>query len=149
MNYLFFVNKPKSWTMPDEQFSDYIRRERDRLNAEREAIRAQQRELQQQLAEIDRGFQAVSAYEAAKSGKGSRQAGARPAGSPRQARRGSKREDLLNIIRQGNGLTRGEILEKMGLKGDKSGEMSVSNALTALTKSNQVRRNAERKYVAA
>ena len=28
----------------------------------------------------------------------------------------------------------------MGLKGDKSGEMSVSNALTALTKSNQVHR---------
>ena len=66
----------------------------------------------------------------------------------RQARRGSKREELLNVIRQGNGLTRGEILEKMGLKGDKSGEMSVSNALTALTKSNQVRRNEERKYVA-
>jgi hypothetical protein len=29
-----------------------------------------------------------------------------------------------------SGLTRGEILERMGLKGDKSGEMSVSNALT-------------------
>jgi hypothetical protein len=28
----------------------------------------------------------------------------------------------------------------MGLKGDKAGEMSVSNALTALTKNNQVRR---------
>ena len=135
--------------MPDEQFSDYIRRERDRLNAEREAIRTQQRELEQQLAEIDREFQAVSAYEATKSGKALRQTGARRAGSPRQTRRGSKREDLLNIIRQGNGLTRGEILEKMGLKGDKSGEMSVSNALMALTKSNQVGRNAERKYVAA
>jgi hypothetical protein len=32
------------------------------------------------------------------------------------------------------------VLEQMGLKGDKSGEMSVSNALTALTKSNQVHR---------
>ena len=36
------------------------------------------------------------------------------------------------------GLTRGEILERMGMKGDKSGEMSVSNAVTALTKANQV-----------
>jgi hypothetical protein len=36
----------------------------------------------------------------------------------------------------------------MGLKGDKSGEMSVSNALTALTKSNQARRNKENRYVA-
>jgi len=36
----------------------------------------------------------------------------------------------------------------MGLKGDKAGEMSVSNALTALTKVNQVMRR-EGKYVAA
>ena len=55
----------------------------------------------------------------------------------------------MNVIRQGYGLTRGEILEKMGLKGNKSREMSVSNALTALTKSRQVRRNEKRKYVAA
>ena len=52
------------------------------------------------------------------------------------------------VIRDGHGLTRGEILEKMGLKGNKSGEMSVSNALTALTKNNQVRRDG-RKYLAA
>ena len=99
--------------MPDEQFSDHIGRERDRLNVEREAIRTQQRELERQLAEIDREFQAVNAYESANSGKAPRQTGAQRAGSPRQGRRGSKREDLLNIIRQGNGLTRGEILEKM------------------------------------
>jgi hypothetical protein len=47
-----------------------------------------------------------------------------------------------------SGLTRGEILERMGLKGDKSGEMSVSNALTALTKANRVVRR-DGKYVAA
>jgi hypothetical protein len=38
------------------------------------------------------------------------------------------------------GLWRGELLEKMGLKGDKQGEMSVSNALTALTKAGHVNR---------
>ena len=43
-------------------------------------------------------------------------------------------------------LSRGEILERMGLKGDKSGEMSVSNALTALAKGNQVRREGGRYY---
>jgi hypothetical protein len=48
------------------------------------------------------------------------------------------------LIRDGNGLSRGEILERMGLKGDKSGEMSVSNALTALTKRNEVRREGGR-----
>ena len=55
----------------------------------------------------------------------------------------------MNIIRQGQGLTRGEILEKMGLKGNKSGEMSVSNALTALAKSNQVRRDGGKYHLPA
>ena len=70
------------------------------------------------------------------------------AGRQSRTRRGSRREALLEVIRQSDGLSRGEILERMGLKGDKSGEMSVSNALTALTKSNQVRRE-DGKYRAA
>jgi hypothetical protein len=64
----------------------------------------------------------------------------------RRGRRGSRREELLNLIRDGNGLSRGDILERMGLKGDKSGEMSVSNALTALAKRNHVRREGGKYY---
>jgi hypothetical protein len=56
---------------------------------------------------------------------------------------------LLNVIREQHGLTRGQIPEKMGLKGDKSGEMSISNALTALTKNNQLRRDENRRDVIA
>jgi hypothetical protein len=37
----------------------------------------------------------------------------------------------------------------MSLKGDKSGEMSVSNALTALAKRNQVRREGGKYYPAS
>jgi hypothetical protein len=55
---------------------------------------------------------------------------------------------LLELIRQSNGLSRGEILERMGLKGDKAGEMSVSNALTALAKGNQIRREGGKYYPA-
>src|SRR4051812_14873115 len=69
--------------------------------------------------------------------------------TPRRARRGSRREGLLNLIRDGNGLSRSDILERMGLKGDKSGEMSVSNALTALAKQNQVRREGGKYYPAS
>ncbi len=54
----------------------------------------------------------------------------------------------MEVIRANpGGLSRGEIIQQMGLKGDKSGEMSVSNALTALIKSNQVARR-DGKYVA-
>jgi hypothetical protein len=124
-----------------EHFSDFMARERERLRAEREHIFNQQEELQRKLDEINREFSAIEAYESAKTGKAAR-SGSSAAGGGRQqrVRRGSRREELLNLIREGNGLSRGEILERMGLKGDKSGEMSVSNALTALTKRNQVRR---------
>ena len=126
-------------------FSEFISRERDRLRAEREQVFTQQKELQRRLDAISREFAAIEAYATAKTGKAARQA---PAGRQPRARRGGRREALLEIIRQSDGLSRGEILERMGLKGDKSGEMSVSNALTALTKSNQVHREGG-KYRAA
>lgn len=125
-----------------EGFADYVARERERLQAEREALIQQRREIDQKLAGIDKEFGAVDAYEAAKAGKNVNVKGAGGPGRGRGARRGSRREALLAVIRANSaGLSRGEILQHMGLKGDKAGEMSVSNALTALTKSNQVHRD--------
>ena len=138
--------------MSDGNFSEYITRERDRLNAEREAVVTQQRELDQRLAEINREFQAVEAYEAAKTGKsaGRQQAARGRSTAPRQARRGSRRDGIIEMLKGvTEGLSRGELLEKMGLKGDKAGEMSVSNALTAMTKSNQVRRDGGKYHAAS
>jgi hypothetical protein len=127
-------------------FAEYIARERDRLRAEREQIFSQQEELQRKLDAVNREFAAIEAYETAKTGKNARQA---TGGRQPRGRRGSRREALLELIRQGDGLSRGEILERMGLKGDKAGEMSVSNALTTLSKSNQVRREGGKYYPAS
>jgi hypothetical protein len=129
----------------DGNFSEYISRERDRLRAEREQVFNQQEELTRKLDAVNREYAAIEAYETAKTGKAARQA---LAGRQPRARRGGRREALLDLIQQSDGLSRGEILERMGLKGDKSGEMSVLNALTALTKSNQVHRDGG-KYRAA
>jgi hypothetical protein len=120
-----------------ESFVDFIARERDRLHGEREAVFARQQELQTQLDAINQELAAIDAYEAAKSGKSAQ----RRRASVHTTRRSSKRDALIQVIREHpGGLSRGDILDRMGLKGDKSGEMSVSNALTALTKSNQVQR---------
>ena len=128
-----------------QTFHDHITRERERLNSEREAILAKRAELDAQLAEINREFKAIEAYEAAKSGKALRQSGPRAAGT----RRSSKRDGILAVLADiPHGLTRGELLQKLGLKGNKAGEMSVSNALTALTKANQVVRK-DGKYIAS
>ena len=136
--------------MADETFAAFIERDRDRLNNERETIFNQQHELELKLAAVNRELAAIDAYEAAKSGKAPSAARqVRASRAPSRGRRGSQRDALMQTIRQNpDGLTRGEILEKMGLKGDKSGEMSVSNALTALSKTNQVRRDGG-KYHAA
>jgi hypothetical protein len=128
-----------------QTFETFIDQERERLSKERETIVAQQHALAEQLATIDRELSAINAYEAAKQGKGPSPTRLRRAP---QGRRGSKRNTLFGIIKSNpGGLTRGEILEKMGLKGDKSGAMSVSNALTALSKANQVTRR-DGKYIA-
>jgi hypothetical protein len=138
-------------------FQAFIDKERERLNTEREAIFSQQHELEAKLAEINREMGAITAYEAAKSGKAAptvrgprtgKATGATPRG-----RKGSKRPEILKLLGEHpDGLGRGEILEKLGLKGDKSSEMSVSNALTAMIKANEVgRKGAGRgsKYVSA
>jgi hypothetical protein len=128
--------------MSDDRFSDYIAREHERLSRERQEISNQRRGLHNRLAAIDREFQALEAYQAAKTGTPS----GRRTQMQRRTRRGSRREELLNLVREGNGLSRGEILERMDLKGDKSSETSVSNALSALIKSNQVRREGGKYY---
>jgi hypothetical protein len=136
--------------MAEETFEMFVQRERSRLQGEREAVLAQQQELENKLAGLSRELAAIDAYEAAKSGKpiqGTRKAGG--TGARPQARRGSRRETLLKMISDNpSGLTRGQILERMGLKGNRAGEMSVSNALTALTRANQLSRR-DRKYVPA
>src|SRR4051812_33232718 len=82
--------------MSNDNFSDYIARECERISREREEISAQQRDLNNRLVEIAREFQAIEAYQAAKTGK--RSGGRRMQTQPR-ARRGSRREKLLNIFR--------------------------------------------------
>jgi len=130
-----------------EQFSEFIQQERERLDRERQDVLRQHEELENRLAEIDRELEAIEAYEAAKSGKINSRRQGRSGRGRSQAPRGRRREALLQLMRENpNGLRRGEILERMGLKGDKAGEMSVSNALTALTKGNQVSRHEGRYF---
>src|ERR1700741_4134674 len=96
-----------------EGFADYISRERDRLNAERDQLNAQRREMDQKLAALEAEFKAIAAYEQAKSGRSA----SISIGRSRTARRGSRREAIIAILRE-NPLSRGELLAKMGLKGD-------------------------------
>jgi hypothetical protein len=124
----------------------FIARQREALLNQRQELLNQQQAIQQQLDQLDEMLAKFDVFEGkSQPGKQNRSAGSRRSST----RRGSRREELLRIIREGGGLTRGEILERMGLKGNKTGEMSVSNALTALAKNNNVQLGEGRKYVAA
>ena len=120
----------------------FITRQREQLLQQRQELLNQQQALQQQLEEVDEMLHKFDVFEGKAARPRQQARGRRASGT-----RGSRRDELLQVIKAGHGLSRGEILEKMGLKGNKSGEMSVSNALTALTKSKQVVRR-DRKYVA-
>lgn len=125
----------------------FIARQREALLNQRQELLNQQGALQEQLDQLDEMLTKFDVFE----GKYANRRGARKPVTrrgPSGGRRGSRREELLQVIREGHGLTRGEILDRLGLKGNKAGEMSVSNALTALTKNNQLRRDG-RKYLAA
>lgn len=147
--------------MEEMRFADVMQRERERLNREREEILDQQKELENKLNEISRELAAIEAYEAAKTGKattpsrkrrgpGKSNMPTRQSGQNRaRARVAGRRAALLQVIGgEPNGLSRGQIFERMAIKGDKTAEKSVSNALTALTKNNHISRR-DGKYVIA
>ena len=146
--------------MDDMRFADIMQRERERLNREREEIVNQQKDLENKLTEINHEFAAIDAYEAAKTGKAATPSRQHPcsrkSGAPTTQlsvdtgagpQTGTRREAILKVIEENpSGLSRGEILERIGLKGNKPAQKSVSNALTALIKNSRVSRR-EGKYM--
>jgi len=121
-----------------EDFSTFVEAERAKLTAARQSLLSERQSIDARLAALDNEFAAIAAYEAAKTGKTLQPA--RSGGSPR-ARRGSRRESILHTLGDApHGLTRGELIEAFGVKGEKSGEGAISNALSALLKAGQIDR---------
>lgn len=121
-----------------EDFATYIQGQRERLNSEKARLFEAHSDIQARIDEVQREWDAINAYEAAKTGK--TQAPAKTDKAWR-ARRGSRREGIVNALRAAPlGLMRSEITTALGVKGDEAGEMSVSNALTALQKKGIVKR---------
>lgn len=125
-------------------FESFVAQQREALAQRREQAQQRLAEVQAEINGIDRELQAITAYELAKEGKldlspkGQR----RPPSGPRKPRETGARQEILDLIKASeNGLTPAEIKEKRGVKGDKSGEQSISNALSNLLKQNRVTRH--------
>jgi len=98
-----------------------IRKERGRLQKARDRALQKKKAVDQELDSIERELAAIEAYEKAK--------GMRPASAVKRApgrkagrrggRRGEKRQAILDLIKQHpEGLSRGELLNLMGVKGE-------------------------------
>jgi hypothetical protein len=138
-------------------FSTFIKKERARLDKARKDALSNRAAVDKEIDSIERELTALDAYQQAKGAPGKRVPGKRgpakrvAAKGPRRptGRRGEKRQAVLDLIQHNpDGLSRGEILLQMGVKGNKSAEQSVSNALSALKKSEKVN-SREGKYVPA
>jgi hypothetical protein len=116
-----------------------INRQRELLTKKRNDVQGKIGELQGQLAEIDRQFAAVLAYEQTLAGKLPVPAASKRQQTTQRVGRGSKQAEVLHVIeQQPSGMTRGQVMDALGFKGNKSGAQSVSNALTALKKAGKI-----------
>lgn len=112
-------------------FADIVVKERERLIGLMVDHDMKLKALELEGNGIRREIAALDAYEAAKSGKAT-------VAVPRSGR-GARTETILSLIAgKPSGMTRAAILEDLGVKGDKSQEGSISNALTTMKKNGRL-----------
>ena len=120
-------------------FKDYAAEERKRLVAERDVI-------EHKLTALDNAIRAYEDSVAPTPAPAPKAAPAAPA-KRRRRRRSSRRNEIVRIIGASgsDGIGRAGIILALNVKGNKSAEQSVSNTLSALKKSGEVR-HADGKY---
>ena len=146
-------------------FGTYLAQEKKRLTQQRKDVEkrvsALELELQALVAElknIDNEMEAIQAYETAKASvpvparRPARMAnaGARaPVKATRRRRKASRRAEIVAAIASFGeaGAGRADIIQTLNIKGDKSAEQSVSDALAALKKAGEVGHH-DGKYIA-
>lgn len=114
-------------------FTQMIEQERKRISVEIKKLTEQKDGIDKQLEELHRELEAITVYERAKEGK-------IQLSSPARRKRGkSRKAEVLKLIAGSQkGLARGDIIEQLGVKGDKSAEQGISNALASLKKEGKV-----------
>lgn len=134
-------------------FRTHVTQEKQRLAQQRQAAAKRVAEIESQLSDlgaelqaIDGELAAIAAYENARGDtpaprrRRARKADAATPATTTRRRRGSRQAELLSVIASfgSAGVGRGGIIDALNVKGDKSAEQSVSNALAALKKSGAV-----------
>ncbi|MEQ1899908.1 MAG: hypothetical protein ABL866_04165 [Devosia sp.] len=120
--------------MAQPSFSDMIVAERERLNQALDDVNSKIASLNDEAKNYRRELQAVDAYERTKSGSSTI-----VSASTGRAKRGARGETISSLIgKSAGGMTRSQILESLGARGNKAQEGSISNALANLKKASKL-----------
>ncbi len=128
-------------------FRDYAAEEKKRLVAERDVIERKLNALDNAIRAYEDSVAPAPAPAPALAPKAAPATPATPAKRTRRRRRSSRRNEIVRVIGESgsDGIGRAGIILALNVKGNKSAEQSVSNTLSALKKSGEVR-HADGKY---
>ena len=110
--------------MTDATMSDYMAKEKTRLEKQRTELQAQITDLEKSITGVDRQLAAIAAYQTTLVGK--------PTGT------GPRRDTVLALLKDHKALTRAALIEHLGIQENNAHKAALSNMLTALTKAGKV-----------
>lgn len=127
-----------------EDLGRTVAKELARLTKLKGTLTDKRKALDGEIADVEKQITAAQAYSSALGGKTRKKAAPKATGT-RKPREGGIREAILALIKD-KPLSRGEIIEARGVKGQKGPEQSISNALSNMKKAGTIKTGEDGKY---
>jgi hypothetical protein len=139
--------------MEELETEAFIKRDRERLTRAKEEAEQRIQAAQQELADIERKFKAIEAFEAALHGGQEpaptlKQAGTKSSAVPKAERapRGERQQQLYGLIKGNPGITAAQIVSKLGAD-EKEGK-AIRTTLFKMKKAGRIEAEGKGKYIA-
>ena len=139
--------------MEELETEAFIKRDRERLTRAKEEAEQRIQAAQQELADIERKFKAIEAFEAALHGgqepaPTSKPAGTKSSAVPKAERapRGERQQQLYGLIKGNPGITAAQIVSKLGAD-EKEGK-AIRTTLFKMKKAGRIEAEGKGKYIA-
>src|SRR5688572_16317275 len=115
----------------DEDPDAFMNNQRERLQREREGVLSRRKALDDEVAAIDAKLSRIENYFNPQPKAGGRKAAQR---KPRSAPSVDRREAVIAAITKQPGITGAQLIDALGVRGQKQAMQSVSNLLTNMKK---------------
>lgn len=127
----------------DDDIDVIMQKQKDKLLKQREEVEAKRSAIDEELAGIDQKLSRIESYFNPAPPMSAREPTTRkPRSAPTGARapRGEHRSKITAILKENaGGLSGGEIIDKLGVRGDKAATQAVANALANMKKANELK----------